>query len=212
MKNLLSNRKNTLLTAMVLPTLVIIFIYRVLPSIVLVIAFKDLNNEKGIWGSDWVGWQNFEYLFSSGVMQRVVVNTLVYNVVFLVLIVSLSLLIAYGLTQVKNKRMVSVYMAIFMIPSVLSWIIVSYISRSLLDGNGFINSILTMFGQDTKNFYLDSSPWFIILTIAYVWKNIGFYILIFYSAMSAVKKELMLSAAIDGAGKMKQFYKVVLDL
>ncbi|MCL2796948.1 MAG: ABC transporter permease subunit [Firmicutes bacterium] len=171
-----------------------------------------MNNEKGIWGSDWVGWQNFEYLFSSGVMQRVVVNTLVYNVVFLVLIVSLSLLIAYGLTQVKNKRMVSVYMAIFMIPSVLSWIIVSYISRSLLDGNGFINSILTMFGQDTKNFYLDSSPWFIILTIAYVWKNIGFYILIFYSAMSAVKKELMLSAAIDGAGKMKQFYKVVLDL
>jgi putative aldouronate transport system permease protein len=210
MRKLLGNQQNVLLTAMIIPTLVIIFIYRVLPSIVLIIAFKELNNEKGIWRSEWVGWQNFNYLFSSGVLLRIVFNTIVYNITFLVTIVILSLLIAYGLTQLKCYKMVSIYLTVFMIPSVLSWIIVSYISRSLLDGNGFINSVLEMSGQNTKNFYIDTRPWFFILSTAYIWKNIGFYILIFYSAMTAVKKELILSAAIDGAGKMGQFYKVVI--
>jgi len=208
----LSFHRNTLLTIMILPTLIIIFIYRILPSIVFFIAFKDLNNEKGIWKSDSVGWRNFEYLFSSGVLQRIVFNTIFYNIIFLVVIITSSLLIAFCLTQTKNKKMVSVYISIFMIPSMLSWIIVSYISRSLLDGNGFINSVFTIFGKNTKNFYIDTSPWFFILIIAYVWKNIGYYILIFYSAMTAVRKELIFLAATDGAGKIRQFYKLVLPL
>jgi len=210
MMRTLSNHRNSLITIMVLPTLFIIFIYRILPSIVLIIAFKDLNNEKGIWRSEWVGFNNFEYLFSSGVLQRIIINTITYNFTFLFIIVTLSLMIAYCLTQIKSKIMISIYLTIFMIPNVLSWVIVSYITRSLLDGNGLFNSILNILGKEIKNFYIDTSPWFYILIIAYTWKHIGFYILIFYSAMSAVKKELILSSAVDGAGIISRYFKVVL--
>lgn len=196
---------------MFLPTLLAIFIYKVVPSVVLIIAFKDLNNAKGIFKSDWVGMQNFEYLFSRS-FGRILGNTIFYNVTFIVLITLLSLLIAFGLRQIQNRRVVSVLLTLFMIPSLLSWIMVSYISRSLFDANGLLNSLLSTFNMETISWYTDKNPWRFIIIFAYLWKNIGFYILIYYSAMASIKKEFIFASSMDGASKITQFFRIYLPL
>lgn len=204
-------KRDVILTLMILPTLVLIFIYRIAPSIVLVIAFKDLNNQKGIWGSDWIGLKNFEYLFS-GSFNRILLNTISYNLIFIILITMMSLTIAYGLRQIKSQRLVSFLLTLSMIPSLLSWIMVSYISRTFLDYNGLLNTTLELFNRNAINWYINRTPWRIIIIFAYIWKNVGFYILLYYSAMSSIKKEYIFASSVDGASKATQFLRMYIPL
>ena len=204
-------RKDLILTIMLMPTLFSIFIYRIAPSVVLVIAFKDLNTQKGILNSEWVGLENFEYLFSRS-FGRILFNTITYNLIFIFLITFLSLFIAYGLRQLQSPKIVTVILTLFMLPSLLSWIMVSYISRALFDGNGLLNSVLAFLHKDPVNWYTDKNPWRVIIIIAYLWKNAGFYILLYYSAMSSIKKEFIYASSVDGASKITCLFRIYIPL
>ena len=204
-------KRDLLLTLMLLPTLIIIFIYRIAPSVVLVIAFKELDARRGIWGSDWVGLRNFEMLFSRQ-FGRILFNTISYNIVFVALITVLSLLIAYALRQIKSQKLVSFLLTLFMIPSLLSWIMVTYISRTFLDFNGLVNSLFITLGREPVNWFITIEPWRFIIVFAYLWRNVGFFVLIYYSAMASIKKEYIYASAVDGASRLSQFYRVYIPL
>jgi len=204
-------RRDLILTLMFMPTLIVIFIYRIAPSVVLVIAFKELDTRRGIWGSEWVGFSNFEMLFSRN-FGRIMFNTISYNIIFIVSVTILSLVIAYTLRQIKNQRLVSFLLTLFMIPSLLSWIMVAYISRTFLDFNGLLNAVRMSFGADPINWFLTTAPWRFIIIFAYLWRNLGFFVLIYYSAMASIKKEYIFASAVDGASRLSQFLRIYVPL
>lgn len=208
----MKKRFNIELTLMFMPTLILILLYKLIPSLVALIAFKKLNNLDGILKSDWVGLENFRFLINSLQFKRIFSNTIIYNSTFIILTTIISLILAYNIYKLKEKYFVSIILSIILIPCLFSWVTVSYITKVFLDYNGIINRFLLFLGKSNKNFYLMRSIWFPFLTIVYIWKNIGYYVLIFYTAMVNIKKEYIFLSIIDGVNSVQQFFFIILPL
>ena len=119
------------LLAMSMPGVVCLVLFNYLPLFGITIAFKDYVPLKGIWGSKWVGLENFEFFFKSLEALRVIGNTMLYSIVFLVLDLVLGVLIAVFLYNLRNGISVKIYHTIIMLPKFISIIIVAFITYSL---------------------------------------------------------------------------------
>jgi len=89
---------------------------------------------------------------------------------------------------------------------------VTYISRTFLDFNGLVNSLFITLGREPVNWFITIEPWRFIIVFAYLWRNVGFFVLIYYSAMASIKKEYIYASAVDGASRLSQFYRVYIPL
>lgn len=197
---------------MVLPGVAYLIINNYLPMLGIVIAFKDVNFSKGILGSDWIGFKNFEYLFKTVDAFVITRNTILYNVAFIAINNVIAILLAIFLNEVRSKALSSFFRSAIFIPYLISMVIVSYLAFSLLSmENGFINkSILPALGMKPVAWYGDPKYWPFILTIVNLWKNIGYLSVIYYASVIGIDRELYEAAEIDGASKAKQALKITL--
>lgn len=201
-------RKNLPLTVLALPAVVFMFIFNYVPLFGLILPFKNYRYDKGFWGSDWVGFKNFEYLFKSSDALRATKNTILYNVVFIFggMIVSVS--IALMLYEM-SRRVVKVTQTFLLLPYFISWVVVSYAVRAFLDmDSGLINTIFAAFGKDPILWYNDAKYWPYIIVIVNVWKGMGYGALVYYAALLATDESLYEAARVDGAGKLKQIWYI----
>ncbi len=193
-----------------LPILVI-FIFRYLPMGGLIIAFKNYKFSKGIFGSDWVGLQNFEFFFKSNVFAQLVKNTLLNNVLFIVFGTIASLLVAVLLFELKSRNATKVYQTLMITPYFMSWVIVAYMVYAILNpGYGYLAQILSLFGIEPIDWYSKPEAWPTILTITYVWKNVGMDSVVYYAALMGLDTSLFEAAEIDGANKIQRTWSIVL--
>lgn len=177
-----------------------------------IIAFKHINYQKGILGSDWVGLKNFEFLFKTNDAVVITRNTLLYNLAFIVINTVIGIILAIFICDIANNKLKKLYQSAVLLPYLMSIVIVSYIVFAFLSTeNGMINnSLLMTVGKEPISWYSEPRYWPVILTIVNIWKGIGYGCLIYISAINGIPKDYYEAANLDGAGKWKQIQCITL--
>lgn len=197
---------------MVLPGLVYLIINNYVPMFGIIIAFKNVNWRKGILASPWAGFSNFEYLFKTKDAWNITRNTLCYNLVFIVLGTVLAITVAILLNEIQSKRLKKIYQTVFLLPYLISIVVVSYLVFAMLSvDSGFVNNtILRMLGKPAIPWYTKPQYWPFILVIVYLWKSFGYNSIVYYATLTGVDESYYEAAAIDGANRWQQVVHVTL--
>jgi len=196
---------------MLLPGILLIFIFSYIPLYGLVIAFEDYNPGRGF-SSPWVGLKNFQFLFSQPNFVRTIWNSLYIAVFKMLGGISVSVLFALLLNEIGNKILKRIFQTLIYIPNFLSWIILAGILTDLLAADGLVNQTLQAFGLNPVNFLGSPSvfPWTMI--ISDIWKGFGFGTVVYLAALTSIDPELYEAARIDGGGKLAQTRFITLPM
>ncbi|UQZ75929.1 protein lplB [Niallia circulans] len=176
-------------------------------------AFQNYRPGRGIFEQEWVGLNNFKFLFSDPTFINVVRNTLAMSMINLVLGFIFSIGFALLLNEVRNKTVKKFMQTVSYLPHFLSWIIVTGIVMEVLSPEtGIINQLLLVFGIiDTPiNFFADPKYFWWIVGFANVWKSTGWGSIIYLAAMASINEELYEAASIDGANRLRKIWHVTL--
>ena len=203
---------NIIYFIMAIPALLSLLIWKIIPMFGVVIAFKDYSYVKGILGSDWVGFKNFEVYLKNKDFAMLMRNTLGYNITFLLLIsTTLAVIMAILLYQVKSKIATKVYHTAMILPSFISYVIIAYIVYTLLNPSyGFLNTALSSItGKDVAiQWYEEPKYWPFILFFTDLWRDIGMASLYLYASLLAIDSSLYEAAKLDGANKFQETWYI----
>jgi putative aldouronate transport system permease protein len=207
-------KKNKILFLMTIPGVLTLILFNYLPMFGIVIAFKDFNYQKGIWGSRWIGLRNFEFLFKSSDAFLITRNTILYNVAFIVLGLIASVFIAIALSEIKNSLLAKYFQTAMLLPHFLSWVVISYLVFSFLSyDRGLLNTgLLRLLGMDPVNWYSDPKPWPFFIILIDLWKHTGYSSVIYLASITGINQEYYESAMLDGATKWQQIRRITIPL
>lgn len=197
---------------MMLPGLVYLFINNYMPLPGLIVAFKNYNAKKGIYGSEWAGLKNFEYLFKNDAW-TITRNTVLYNVAFIIVNTVLAIFVAIILSELVGKRK-KIYQSVILLPNLISSVIIGYLVFAFFSvENGFVNNtILPLFGIEPISWYGEPKYWPFILVFVNAWRMIGYNCIIYLSTIMGIDKSIYESARLDGATKWQQIKQVTIPL
>ncbi|MDR1558899.1 MAG: ABC transporter permease subunit [Clostridiales bacterium] len=209
-------RKNRRLTAefhytlMIAPGLIWLILFSLVPMVGIVMAFQDFTPGLGYWKSEWVGLENFKYLFSMGDSRQVMINTLVIAFVKMILHLIFPLIFALLLNEVRLARYKKLIQTIVYLPHFLSWVILASIILNIFGYTGVINNIGGLFGKEPVVFMNDASIFRQLIVGTDVWKEFGYNAVIFLAALTGINPNLYEAAAIDGANRMRSVWHITL--
>lgn len=204
-------RRSVELYAMAFIPLLYVFVFCYIPMFGIIIAFKNYKFNKGIFGSDWCGFENFKFLFVSDDFTNAVKNTLVMNALFIALGIIAALLVAVLLFNLKSRNATKVYQTTLITPHFLSWVIVSYMVYAFLHPTyGILNNVFQILGWETVDWYSKPEVWPAILVISSIWKNVGMDSVMYYAALMGVDETLLEAADIDGASRFRKVWHVLI--
>ncbi|UKS23882.1 ABC transporter permease subunit [Paenibacillus sp. HWE-109] len=207
-------KKYRMLVLMTLPGLLYFLINNYLPMFGIVIAFKNVNFARGIWGSEWIGFKNFEYLFKTKDAYIITRNTLLYNLSFIFLNTAIAISLAILLTEIRKRILSRAYQTMILLPYLISMVIVGYLVLGFLDvEKGFMNkTLLPLFGLEPISWYSETKYWPWILTIVHAWKGVGQLCIIYLAAIIGIDQEYYEAAKIDGANRWQQIRTITIPL
>lgn len=198
-------RKHWMLWLMTAPAVIALFIFNYLPMAGLVMAFQRLDFKKGIFTSPFVGFKNFEFLFSTTDAWVITRNTILYNVAFIVLNLVCSVALAIIMSELTCKIYSKVLQTVFIMPNFLSMVVIATIVYAFLSPtDGFVNSFLLEYGYSPVNWYNEKGAWPFLLVLVYLWKNVGYSAVVYMAVISGISAEYYEAAALDGASKLQQ--------
>lgn len=202
-----------MLTLMALPAVSLLFLFAYVPLVGLVLAFKDYRYNKGFFGSEWVGFDNFKFFFQSNDAWIVLRNTIGLNFLFIISTLVISVGIALVLNEVKSKKMVKATQTIMFFPYFMSWVVVGYLLYAFLHHNyGILNNVLQFFGMEPVAWYAKPEWWPFLLTFMYVWKVAGYNSVIYYAGLMGIDSSYYEAAEIDGATRWQMTWRITLPL
>lgn len=206
--------KNLPLMMIALPGVLYLIINNYVPMFGIFLAFKNYSLRKGVFGSEWCGFQNFEFLFKTKDAWIMTRNTLAYNTVFIIVGTMAAIAIAVMMCELGKKTRVKFFQAALLLPNLLSWVVIGFIAYAFLNADtGFINkTILAGLGVDPVSWYSYTGAWPVILVIVYLWKNMGYQSIVYMASISGIDKSIYEAAAIDGATKLQQIFKITLPM
>lgn len=196
---------------MLIPGVILTFIFSYIPLYGVIIAFEKYNVGMGF-SSPWVGFDNFRYLFNQPTFTRTITNTLYISVWKLALGILVPVTIAILLNEMKSDRLKRFYQTLIYIPNFLSWIIMAGVLMDILASTGAINVILTKLGFGTVDFLGNAKvfPWTMI--VSDVWKGFGYGTIVYLAALTGIDPSLYESAMLDGATRWQQIKNVTIPL
>lgn len=198
---------------LMLPGLIYLLINNYLPMAGLVIAFKKVNFRTGIWSSPWCGLENFKYLFATKDAWIITRNTILYNLVFIILGLVVSVALAIFLSEMRSKKMRSLHQGCLLIPYIISYVVVSYLVYAFLGSNGLINKgILQEMGKNSVNWYLESKYWPFILVFVNTWKNAGYASVIYLATILGFDDSVYEAARLDGVTPWQKIRYITIPL
>lgn len=205
-------KKWTPIYLMMVPGALYLLINNYIPMFGLVIAFKQIDFQKGIFESPWIGFQNFQFLFQTKDAFVITRNTLLYNIAFIILNTVIGIVFAIFICDITWKAGKKVYQSAILFPYLMSWVIVGYIIYAIFSMQyGIANkSILPAFGMDPLMWYNDPKYWPAILIITNTWKGIGYGCLIYISSINGIEASYFEAAELDGANKFQQIWNITL--
>ena len=194
--------RNPMLMLFALPMVVYVFIFNYLPMCGIIIAFEDFKFNLGLFHSPFVGLDNFRMFLKIGNVGRLVRNTLLYNVAFILTGTVTSLLLAFLMYEIRSRVTVKIYQTCMFIPYYLSWVSVAYIGVILLSyDKGVFNKFRDMLGLSRVNYYITADRWPVILVLINLWKGLAVNTALYYSALLGIDPEYREAALIEGANE-----------
>ncbi|MBO9604875.1 MAG: sugar ABC transporter permease [Paenibacillaceae bacterium] len=199
---------------MLLPAAAIVLINNYLPMAGVLIAFKNVNYAVGMLHSPWIGFDNFKYLFSTEKAWIITRNTLAYNAVFIVLNLVVAVGFAIMFNEMRSKLLSKFHQSAMFLPFFLSMVVVGCLVYAFLGPeHGYFNTkLFPALGWKPVEWYSDPKYWPVLLPIVNVWKNIGYYTVIYMAAIIGIDNEYYEAALIDGASKFRQIARITIPL
>lgn len=210
--------KTIQLTLMALPGALFFILFRYLPMTGLIMAFKDyVVTGRGFWGSlmssQWVGFENFKFLFATKDILIAIRNTFCYNIFWIFLGLFVAVALAIMLHEITNAKMAKIYQTAMFFPYFLSWVVTAtFVFAFLSHERGFLNQIITSVGGDPVQWYAEKKYWPFILTIMNIWKSAGYNCVIYLAAICGIDQSLYEAAMIDGATRMQRIRNITIPM
>ena len=212
------NSEDVELALLGLPVVVWFILFSYLPMFGILIAFKryrpgDGNFITNLLNSDWMGLDNFRFLFQTPDAAIVFRNTLLYNAVFIITGIFISVSLAIMMSLMHSKKTAKVTQTMIFLPHFLSWVVVGYFVFSFLSADkGLINQMLKSVGLPSIQWYLESQYWPYILVFINLWKGVGYSMVVYLASIAGIDVSLYEAASIDGATKWRQVWHITLPM
>lgn len=205
-----STKRDTLdFLIMILPAVVLLFLFSYAPLYGLLIGFKKYNPNLGIFGSKWVGFENFKFFFTSSDAVRVTRNTLLYNGSFIIIDLIVAVALALLFFNLRNRIALKTYNTIVILPKFLSAVLISFIVYGILNPvSGVLNQVLAAFGMEAVDWYSVPGAWPFILVIVHIWQTVGMNCILYYASLMGIDDSLFEAATLDGASKWKMITNI----
>lgn len=192
------------------PGMIWLILFSIVPMVGIIMAFQDFNPGLGLFKSPFIGWENFEYLFSMRDTRRVIGNTFIIaggKIIFNLLV---PLIFALMLNEVRAARYKKTVQTIVYLPHFLSWVILASIIINIFGYDGIINKFYGLLGKEPTVFMGEASIFRGLLIGTEVWKEFGYNAVIFLAALTGINPTLYEAAAIDGASRWQSTLNVTL--
>lgn len=194
-----------------IPGFLYLLVFKYIPMFGIVIAFKDFSLVRGIWGSDWIGFENFEYLFKSKDFYIVLRNSLLLSCYQIIFGFPAPIILAVMLNEVRSVIFKRVSQTVLYLPHFISWVVLAGMVMNFLSpSTGPVNHVIKGLGYEPVSFLLEPSYFRTILVSAEVWKGVGWGTIIYLAAMTGIDPSLYESARMDGASRIQQVRYITL--
>lgn len=195
---------------MLIPVIAFYVIFCYAPMGGAIIAFKDFSPRKGIWGSDWVGFQYFQDFFSDMYFGRLMSNTFILNVIDIIVGFPLPILLALLLNELTSRKFKGVVQTTLYMPNFISLIVLCGIVIDFCATEGVVNQVLGFFGVPATNWMQEPSLFKPIFVASNAWQYAGWSSIIYVAALSGIDQELYDAAEVDGCNRWRKMWSVTL--
>lgn len=204
-------KNNKALILMCLPAIIYFIIFSYCPMPGAYIAFTDFNYKSGIFGSKFVGFDNFKFLIQSGSLWQLTRNTILYNLAFIILGNALQIFVAILLNEVKNKLFKKVAQTIMFLPYFISAVLVGLLAFNILNYDfGFLNSVIKFFGGDPIKVYSMPNAWWIIIVLVNLWQGTGYGSIVYFASICGIDSNIIEASEVDGANILQRIRYIIL--
>ncbi|WP_408638552.1 ABC transporter permease [Paenibacillus baimaensis] len=194
-----------------MPGILYFILFKFAPLWGLLIAFKEYNPYKGLWGSSWIGLTNFTEMFASQTFYIMLRNTFAINIFGIIFMFPVPILLALMLNEVRHEVFKRINQSIVYLPHFLSWVVVASMTFFMLSTDvGIVNKMISSLGFETVSFLSTPNYYWGLITLQSMWKEVGWGTIIFLAAMAGVDPQQYEAAVIDGASRFKQIWHVTL--
>ena len=204
---------------MLLPGVLVLLINNYLPMIGVLIPFKDYRYDvtkgffKSLFTSQFTGLQNFQFLFQSSDCLSATVNTVVYNIIFIILDLVVPIALAICMSEMWNQKKANAYQTMMFLPYFISWVAVSYVAYGFFCNAGFFDkNLLPMLGIQNIDFYSRPEFWPAIIIFFHLWHYSGYNLIIYIASLAGISSEYYEAAVLDGATKWQQIRYITLPM
>lgn len=207
------------LTLLCLPTFIWFILFSFIPMFGIIIAFKNFKIQPGknfivnLFASEWSGFGNFEFLFKSSSAFLMTRNTILYNIVFIILGLVVPVTLAILIQQLHSKKGAKVIQTAMFLPHFMSWVVVSYFVWAFLSyDKGFLNTIIGGMGGKKVQWYMEAKYWPFIIIFMNLWKTMGYNMVVYLATITGIDTSYYEAAMIDGATKWQQIKFITLPM
>ena len=198
---------------MLIPVLLFYVLFSYLPMYGITLAWKDYRPKYGIMGSDWVGWKNFEYIFSMPELGNAIKNTLKISFLKLLICFPMPIFFAILLNEVNRKGYKKSIQTMIYLPNFISWVILGGIVKMLLAyDSGAINNLLEKLTGERCYFLLEPNKFYGILIITEIWKSTGWGTIIYTASIAGIDSTLYEAAELDGCKRFGLIWHITLPM
>lgn len=193
------------------PAILFFFLFSYMPLPGIWVAFVKYNYRDGIFGSKFVGLSNFEFLISSGKLVELTINTILYNLCFIILGNLLAVLVAILLNEIRSRMFKKVSQTLMFLPYFVSQVLIGILVFNMLNyDTGFVNNMLGSLGLELWEPYSDPNVWPPILILVYLWQNTGYNSVVYFAAIMGIDAGIIEAAKVDGANCFHKIWHIVL--
>ncbi|TDE96016.1 sugar ABC transporter permease [Occultella glacieicola] len=203
-------KRDRSLLLMTVPVIVLLGVFAYVPMLGNVIAWQDYSPYVGILDSPFVGWWNFERVFTNPLFWDAVRNTLVITAFQLVFFFPIPIALALLLNSVITPAIRTTIQSVVYLPHFFSWVLVVTIFQQLLGGAGQLHRILEGAGFSGFDIMTNPDTFLLLITAQSVWKDAGWGIIIFLAALSTVDPALYEASVMDGANRWRRMWHITL--
>lgn len=205
-----SKKNTTYYNLMLLPGMIFLFLFKIIPMGGIIMAFQDYQPSKRITGSEFIGLDNFRRLFLLPDFQQIFTNTVIIAISKLVFGMIAAVIFALLLNECKNLWLKRTIQTVVYLPHFLSWVILAVMFSNMLSYTGLVNQIRAVFGKEPI-MYLVSNKWFRkIVILGDVWKEFGYNAIVYVAAMTSIDPNLYEASDIDGANRWHKIIYITL--
>ncbi len=199
-------KKHWRLHVLALPAFLSLLAFSYAPMFGVVLAFQKYSIQGGFFGSEWIGFKNFEFLFQTSDAWRITRNTVLYNVAFILVNTSLSVILAMLFNELYIRRLAKTLQTLIILPNFLSMAVVAIIAYAFLKSgsSGVLNQVVNAFGGKMRDWYMYKPAWPFLLVFINAWRGVGYGSIVYVASISGISQEYYEAAVLDGATKFQQ--------